>query len=40
MFWIASPSPMLTMIFSSRGTCMVFVYLNSFIRAGTTSFLY
>ena len=36
----ASPRPMLTVILSSFGTCMTFLYLNSFIIAGTVSFKY
>ena len=35
----ASPRPMLTTIFSSRGTCIGFLSPSSFISAGTTSLL-
>src|SRR5512137_2029643 len=40
MFWMASPTPTLTMIFSRRGTAMIFVMPSSFWSSGTTSFLY
>ena len=36
-FVSASPSPMLTTIFESRGTCIGFLYSNCFVRAGTIS---
>src|SRR3989337_1741458 len=39
-FCVASPSPIFKTIFSSRGTCMTFLYLNSFIMLGTIFLLY
>src|SRR3989337_3339228 len=39
-FGVASPSPIFKTIFSSRGTCMTFLYLNSFIMLGTIFLLY
>src|SRR5690606_29562834 len=39
-FCTASPTPMLSTIFSSRGTCMTLLYPNRSISAGTTSFTY
>ncbi len=32
---MASPTPMLTTIFSSRGTCITFLYPNSSLISGT-----
>src|SRR5512137_2649219 len=40
MFWMASPTPTLTMIFSRRGTAMIFVMPSSFSSSGTTSLRY
>src|SRR5665647_2815787 len=39
-FWMASPTPTLTMIFSRRGTAMIFVMPSSSWSAGITSFRY
>ena len=36
-FCVASPTPILTVIFSNRGTCMVFLYANSCIIEETTT---
>ena len=40
MFWVASPTPMLTTIFWSRGTAITFGYFRSFISRGTISLTY
>ena len=40
MFWIASPMPMLSEIFSIRGTAMMLSMPNSFLSFGTTSSAY
>src|SRR5512136_2595138 len=40
MFWVASPTPELTTIFSRRGTIITLASSRSFCRAGTISFLY
>ena len=37
---MASPKPMLTLIFTSLGAAMTFLYPNCFVRAGTASVLY
>src|SRR5438445_12988289 len=39
-FWLASPSPMLTVIFLSFGTAIMFFQPKRFISAGTVSDLY
>src|SRR5271168_4945317 len=39
-FWLASPSPMLTVIFCSFGTAILFSQPKRFISAGTVSLLY
>src|SRR5262249_32366305 len=35
--WVVSPTPMLSVIFLIRGTCIVVLYPNFFISSGTTS---
>src|SRR4030042_6290683 len=40
MFWMASPTPTLTMILSRRGTAVICVMPSSFWSSGTTSFRY
>src|SRR6266567_4147247 len=39
-FWLASPRPMLTVIFLSLGTAIMFFHPNRFISAGTVSVRY
>src|SRR3979411_1231770 len=39
-FWLASPSPMLTVIFCSFGTAILFFQPKCFISAGTVSLRY
>src|SRR5579862_7633859 len=39
-FWLASPRPMFSVTFDTRGTAIVFVNPRRFESAGTTSFLY
>src|SRR6266849_1686302 len=39
-FWLASPRPMLTVTFCTRGTAMIFFQPKRFISAGTVSFRY
>src|SRR5699024_5174659 len=40
LFSFASPTPMLITIFSSFGTCIIFLYPNFFVIASTISLLY
>src|SRR4029078_7447628 len=40
MFWVASPTPMLTTTFSRRGTAITLGYLRSLSRRGMTCFWY